>query len=166
MIVTSEDVRSSVQQLLRDQLTPVLGALATDRGLALPPIVSWQRLPDFALIAETQSPALLITAPGIVGVPDQHPGVQPVARWAVRVFVVVRGRTYEETAARTAYYVAAVRTVLLSNRRLLGLASAVEWTAESYAELASGADSQGSARTVGAGTVTVTYDGIPTDTAI
>lgn len=166
MIVFSEDLRTAVMGQLQADLPAMLDSVAASRGMLLPPIVTWQRLPNFLLIAETQSPALVVTAPGIVAVPDQHVGMQPVARWAVRTFVVVRGRTYEETAARTSYYVGAVRSVLLGRQRLEGLATAVEWTAESYAELSSGQDQNGGARTVGAGTVTVTYSGVPTDIVI
>lgn len=162
MIVTAGAMRRAVEQLLQANLPAFLRDMAPVEGVQLPDVVTWSRLPDFALIAENQSPAVIVTSPGVASI-ERGEFAQlrtDVAEWDVRVFVVVRGRTFEETADRVAAYTAAVRAVLRNARALPGLATGCRWTAERYTELST---DQG--RTVGAGSVTVTYTGVQTDSA-
>lgn len=161
MIVTAGGVRRAVEALLKEQMPAVLTKLATQEGVLLPAPVSWNRLSDFTAISEQQSPAVVVTTPGITRVLPTVGCRAPVADWEARVFVVVRGRTFEETADRVAGYTAAVRSVLLAARRLPGYAESVTWGGETYAELVSD-----STRTVGAGSVSVTYGGVQTSTSI
>jgi hypothetical protein len=159
VIVTAARVRRATTLVLQRDLPAVLDRIGVqDRGSGFPPVSTWHRLADFALISDMQSPACVVTTPGIVGDPVRMRGVLR-ATWAVRVFVVVRGRTYEETADAVAAYVAAVRSVLLAHPALEGLASGCHWSAEAYGEL-----DVDKARTIGAGSVTVRYLHVPTET--
>ncbi len=160
-IITAGRVRRDVESLLKAQLPSLLPPLAAQEGMELPFPRTWNRLADFTLIAETQSPAVVVTTPGIVGAPDGGGCRIPVAAWGVRVFIVARGRTFEETADRVAAYVAAVRSALLEAGGLPGLSTSVRWTGETYAELATD-----QTRTVGAGSVSVTYSGVQTATTL
>lgn len=160
MIVTAGAVRRAGEALLREHLPAKLAEMADAEGLPLPEPRSWSRLADFTTIAEHQSPAVVVTTPGISEVLPSAGCRAQVATWQLRVFVVVRGRTYEETADRVAAYTAAVRSVLLEARRLEGFSASVTWAGETYQEL-----SADDARTVGAGSVTVNYPGVQTGTS-
>jgi hypothetical protein len=151
VIVTAGTIRRAAQTVLKQQLPAVLDGLAEQEGMGLPPIVTWRRLSDFLLITDLQSPAMVVTTPGVADTAERR-GRDQRADWLVRVFTVVRGRTYEETADRVAAYVAAARTVLLSDADLGGLAAGCQWVRESYSELDNDKE-----RTVGAGSVTVRY---------
>ncbi len=156
MITTAAGLRRSAQQVLQEHLPVLLPLLAEQEGLELPPIRTWRRLGDFLLISELESPAMVVTTPGLSGQVERR-GRDTRAPWAVRVFTVVHGRTYEETADRVAAYIAAARTVLLDEQFLGGLAARCEWLAETYSELDTNTD-----RSIGAGSVTVRYTDVPT----
>jgi hypothetical protein len=156
VITTAGMIRSAAQDVLQARLPALLPPLADQEGLPLPPVRTWRRLADFLLISELESPAMVVTTPGLSGAVERR-GRDTRAPWAVRVFTVVHGRTYEETAARVAAYVAAARTVLLDEQFLGGLAGQCEWVAENYSELDTDND-----RSIGAGSVTVRYVDIPT----
>ena len=158
MIITGSDIRKTVETELRADLPARLTQLAALKQVELPAPRTWRRLHDFLNLTEQQSPAVVVTSPGLDGPPLVTGPDEWEADWLVRVYCVVRGRTYNETADRVGHYVAALRATLLSNAGLAALASGIEWRAESYAELAT--DEQ---RSIGAGSVTVAYLGIPTD---
>jgi hypothetical protein len=158
VIITGSDIRRTVEDELRADLPGRLTQLGDVKGLVLPAPKTWRRLHDFTVMSEQQSPAVVVTSPGLDGQPLVTGPDEWEADWLVRVYCVVRGRTYNETADRVGHYVAALRAALLSNAGLAALAAGIEWRAESYAELAT--DEQ---RSIGAGSVTVAYLGIPTD---
>jgi hypothetical protein len=158
VIITGTDIRKTVETELRADLPARLTALGVSKGLTLPAPKTWRRLHDFLRMTEQQSPAVVVTSPGLDGPPNVTGPDEWEADWLVRVYCVVRGRTYDETADRVGHYVGALRAALLDNAGLAALASGIEWRAESYAELAT--DEQ---RSIGAGSVTVAYLGIPTD---
>jgi hypothetical protein len=158
VIITGSDIRTTVENELRTDLPDRLTQLSVVKNLVLPAPRTWRRLHDFTVMTEQQSPAVVVTSPGLDAQPRVTGPDEWEADWLVRVYCVVRGRTYNETADRVGHYVGALRAALLSNAGLASLAAGVEWRTESYAELAS--DEQ---RSVGAGSVTVAYLGIPTD---
>jgi hypothetical protein len=158
VIVTGTDIRRTVESELQANLPERLTQLAAAKGLALPSPKTWERLADFTQIAEQQSPAVVVTSPGIDGQPEVTGQDEWEADWLVRVYCVVRGATYRETADRVGHYVGALRAALLTSPGLAALSSGIEWRAENYSELA-----RDSNRSVGAGSVTVAYLGIPTD---
>jgi hypothetical protein len=158
VIITGSDIRARVEGELRADLPDRLTQLSAAKGLVLPAPKTWRRLHDFLTMTEQQSPTIVVTSPGLDGEPVVTGTDEWEADWLVRVYCVVRGRTYNETADRVGHYVGALRAALLSNAGLAALAAGVEWRAESYAELAT--DDQ---RSIGAGSVTVAYLGIPTD---
>lgn len=152
MILSAAELRRTVEQVLRARLPLALMAVEAHLDLPMPVPVTWERLADFTTIAERASPAVVVTTPGIT------PGARDAdgdytARGEVRVFAVVRGRDYAETADRVAGYVTAIRWSLLADEGLDGLARGVTWTGEAHAELASDTN-----RTIGAGSVSVRYD--------
>ncbi len=157
MTVTGTQVRRAGYDRLRAALPGVLAQLEARDGLPLPAPRSWGRLPDFTRITEQQSPAVLVTSPGLEAAPEERRLGEFHPVWLLRAFCVVRGRGYDETADRVGQYVAGLRVALLSDRTLGGLADDAQWRAESYSEL-----DTDQARTVGAGSVTVAYR-IPTD---
>jgi hypothetical protein len=152
MIVTARDVRLAVETVLKEQLPVVLPPLSEQWGMPLVLPRSWDRLPDFLRISDQQSPAVVTTTPGIDGEPEQRNG-RSIAPWRVRVFTVVRGRTWTETADRVALMVAAMR-VSLAARPGLGELQAMraKWVDENYAELGTTAGA-----TIGAGSVSFRY---------
>lgn len=157
MIVTAGTVRRRAEAVLREQLPLVLPVLAVQENVALPGPRTWNRLSDFVAITESQSPAVVVTTPGLESEPARR-GDSTDAPWLVRVFVVVRGQSYEQTADRLAAYVAACRVGLYARPSLGGLAKGCQWVSESYSEL--DADNT---RTVGAGSVLLRYLQVATD---
>lgn len=151
MIVSGTHVRRAALLALQTNLPGWLEHLSTP-DLVLPQPRTWRRLADFADIAEHDSPAVLVTSPGIEGTPERDADGEWTATWLIRAFCVVRGRSYEETADRVGLYTAALRGALLDDRTLGGLALGVQRRTESLTELRSSND-----RTVGAGSVTVAY---------
>lgn len=156
MIITAAELRRDVETYLKAALPTALqalgGWLGTDGApFPMPVPRTWERLPSFETIAERQSPAVVVTTPGLT--PGRRDGDGDyTVRGVVAVFAVVRGRDYHETADRVAGYVAAIRLALLNDPAAVG-ATGVVWTEEAYDELAADRD-----RTIGAGRVTVAYD--------
>ena len=152
MTVTATDVRTALMETLKDYLPAALVALAAEKGLAvgaLPQPRSWVRLPDFTKLADHQSPTVVVTSPGLEGEPKGEYDGAYTARWRVRAFVVIRGRSYDEVADRVGHYTAAIRNAVLAHARLDGaMAEWTTWVDETYAELA-----VDNARTIGAGSV-------------
>lgn len=151
MISSAAELRAAVQASLQARLPDVFAAIAARTGLEMPAPRTWERLTDFTAIAERQSPAVVVTTPGIT--PGARDGDGDYAGLAeVAIFCVVRGRDWAETADRVAWTVTAIRWALFADPGLSGAATGVTWVSEAHDELATAAD-----RTIGAGRVTVRY---------
>lgn len=152
MIVTARYVRQTVEASLKARLPAFLTVISNQPGAEpLTAIKTWRRMADFTGLREQDSPAVVVTTLG-VPTPETEEGGGHRAAWGVRVFIVARGRTYEETADRVADYVAAVRVALLADPSLGGAAEQVIWQGETYTEL-----DRTEQRTIAAGSVTVSY---------
>jgi hypothetical protein len=150
-VVTGTHVRRAAMTQLKAALPAQLDALA-EPGLPLTPPKTWRRLPDFLDIPEAQSPAVFVTTPGTEGRPVIDADGSSEIVWLVRAYCVVRGRAYEETADRVGLYTAAMRSALLADETLGGLALAVDRINERLDELRTD-----QTRTIGAGSVTIAY---------
>jgi hypothetical protein len=159
VIVSGADVRLAAERTLQQHLPGVLEQLALqwDAQLPAPKPAAYQRLNDFVQMTQAQSPGVIVTSSGVESSPvrDEVDSYRPA--WLIRVFIVIRGRTYEETADRVTHYCAAVRTVFARDGSLGGLCDQAVWRDEKYTEL-----DRTRERTVAAGSVAYAFT-TPTD---
>lgn len=161
VLAGAHNVRRAMLEMLTADLPPILEAAkvmeleaggldAATAALVVAPR-TWTRLPDFRALQADQTPAVVVTTPGLMGDPVRRgDGLYDVI-WQLRLLVVVRGDTYDRTADLVGFYVACLRLAALRNRIDVDGAQRATWLpGESYHELATDA-----ARTIGAGVVPV-----------
>lgn len=147
-LVTAVEIRKATQDRLEEWLPAYLAELGRRYERDLPPPRTWRRLPDFRALTDDQSPALVVTSPGLVTEADRDGDGEYSATWQVNVFLAVRGQTFEETADLVGLYTAAVRACLGQQGIDIANARRPRWRGEGYNELAAG-----KARTIGGGMV-------------
>jgi hypothetical protein len=154
VIVSGADIRRAAELTLQRNLPGVLGRLERqwDTTLPAPKDSAYVRLNDFIQMTEAQSPGVIITATGLDGIPVQDETGAYEAAWLIRTFVIVRGRSYEETADRVTHYCAAVRAAYAADLSLGGLIVRATWREEKYTELARDRE-----RTIAAGSVAYAF---------
>jgi hypothetical protein len=131
---------------------PVIKALLGDQARHYRDIKTWVQVPTFESVTGATYPAVAITSPGLVGAPVYQRSSntwQIVARVGVGVYD--RSTKHDETAAKVRNWIAVVRTTLLRNVTLGGVAEGLTWSGEEY-DLLPGRQQ---ARTIGAGAVAV-----------
>jgi hypothetical protein len=77
-------------------------------------------------------PSFVVSSPGLADQPVRHGDGTYTATWAVVVTVFAHGASYGDTARRSRQYAKAVRSALVLQQALGGIASGVEWTGEEY----------------------------------
>jgi hypothetical protein len=152
-LVTALEIRRSAQEQLQAWIPAYLAELERryDIKKKLPAPKTWHRLPRFTRMSSEQSPAVLVTSPGLVEPPSRDGDGEFSAIWRLNVFVVVRGEDFQQTTDRVALYVAAVRLALMQQGIGLSSAHRPSWIGEGYDEL-----EVDQARTIGAGVASFT----------
>lgn len=113
-LLSSSDLKKALQERLQAWLPAYLHALEeVHEGLALPAPKSWHRLPDFRRIRDDQSPTVTVTAPGIRGRPERDSDGSYRAAWELHVYVVVRGKTFEDTDDKIGFYTRAISAAVV-----------------------------------------------------
>lgn len=144
MLSSVVELRAKVETQLRERLPDnLLRVEATVPGMTLPEPRTWTRLTDFSRLPEEQSPAIYITAATLdriaLDIDDETGAAFEKVEAALKVFVVVAGRSPEETSARVPMYVAATR-YSLNDDLTLGTDGSIVGRrgAEDYGELPAG----------------------------
>ena len=106
-------------------------ALGTD-ALAVP--FEYRHRPDYRTHPRNAKAAVLVTVPGTAGQPEIYQS-NVRAHFHVDVMVYLYGTTdWQETEALTQAYAACIRTCIVQNRSLGGLAESTIWMGEEYLE--------------------------------
>jgi hypothetical protein len=94
----------------------------------------WRFRPDYRPMPKKAEAAILVTVPHTVGTPEIFKaGIR--AQWRVDVMVYFFGtQNWQETQALTYAYAACVRTLILQQSDLGGLAQLTTWESEEYLE--------------------------------
>ena len=100
--------------------------------LAVP--FEYRHRPDFRTLPRNAKAAVLVTVPGTAGEPEIYQK-NVRAHFHVDVMVYIYGTTdWQETEALTQAYAACIRTCIVQNRALGGLAESTIWMGEEYLE--------------------------------
>lgn len=156
--VSAWEVRTAVLDAIQAGIAAELDEVETKYGVTIPDPASYALVPDFRAITDKQSPLIIVTVDGLDGAPETRLGDTYTATWRLTVYIVIRtdgmdvNAGYEQTAELVAAYCTALRTVLLKNRQLAGLARTIVWADEAYAALDIDVEAQ---RLVGAGQVQI-----------
>jgi hypothetical protein len=145
-LVTGLEIRKATQERLEEWLPAYLAEIGRRFELELRDPRSWTRLPKFRDLRADQSPSIVVTSPGLAGPPERDGDGAYFALWNLNVFIVVRGKSFEETADLVALYVAAVRATIAQQGIPIESARKPRWNGEGYDEIARNAT-----RTIGAG---------------
>lgn len=154
-VVSATHLRNAVLDTLKGWLSYYLSE--AERAHGIPPGTirrprTWQVLPDIDANVADQYPALFVTSPGLAGAPTMDGEGNVRASWAVGAHVIIRGQDFQSVADEVGIYTAAMRTLLIQQASLDGLASTATWSGESYDLLDPRAG-----RTLGGGTVDLEY---------
>lgn len=128
-------VDEAVVDTLRKWMPSVLADVAAQAGRPTPAMVR-----EIIVSAGPQAfpavspPFILVISPGLAADPVRGGDGRVSGTYAIGVMAVVSGRDERETRALAGVYTAAVRGVLMQNRRLGGAVRAVEWVTERYDE--------------------------------
>lgn len=157
-LISAQDVCEAVEATLIAWLPSVSAEIALAGGPTLPLPTTYDMPSAEALISgSAELPAVVVSSPGIIGVPERDEDMAYRATWAVIVSVFARGEDYRETAAQVRGFALACRVALAQHPSLGGFAAELLWAGEEYDALDARA-----ARTLGAGYVTfnVTVDSV------
>ena len=106
-------------------------AIGTD-ALTVP--FEYRHRPDYRTLPRNAKAAVLVTVPGTAGQPEIYQS-NVRAHFHVDVMVYLYGTTdWQETEALTQAYAACIRTCIVQNRGLGGLAESTIWMGEEYLE--------------------------------
>lgn len=156
--VSAWEVRTAVVDAIQADISAELDAVETKYGLTIPDPASYAVVPDFRAVTDKQSPLIVVTVDGLDGPPETRLNDLYQATWRLTVYIVIRtdgmdvDAGYEHTAKLVAAYCVALRSALLHNRQLAGLARTLVWADEAYAALDIDPEAQ---RLVGAGQVQI-----------
>lgn len=103
----------------------------TRRSLPLPR--SWPTVSAFDPEPHEQLPSIVLVSPGTTGDPLRSGDGTVAATWRLEIVVAVAGRDEPETRWIAAMYAAAVRSALVQNGELGGIALQTHWVGEEYA---------------------------------
>lgn len=140
-LVTADDVALAVEAVLVENLP----GFATQAGLVLGPVTTWEQVPTLPALTSAIVPVGAISSPGLTAPPTRRGDGSWDATWRITVGVWDRDTSFRATAARARRWGALVRAVVLCHPDLGGLASRVGWVSEDYDEI----PNQGAARTLG-----------------
>lgn len=96
----------------------------------LPAVSAWQTSNKFTQAQSGKPPWGIIVAPGTAEAPEMRGDRSYDCKWEVSVGIIVQSTTPDKANRMAKLYATAVRTILLQNPALGGVASAVEWTGE------------------------------------
>ncbi len=150
VLVSAADVSQAVRSTLEQHLPAQLAALPRP----LPPPTSYAEVPTSDAVRRVQGAVLAVSVPGMTDRPRRHGDGSYDASWLLSVAVFHENTPAMPLLTAAADYAAAIRAVLLQRPQLGGLASSVQWTAESL-DLVGDATSD---RTLGLGVVEFTVD--------
>lgn len=132
-VLGAEDICRATEVVLTAKV-PVLLDLLGRQDLGQ--VKTWQQLPTIEALSSADFPAVAITSPGLIGTPTYSRASNSwTATWRIAVGVYARGKDHSETAAHVRDWCAVLRTVLLLNKRLGGVAKTLAWAGEEYARV-------------------------------
>ncbi|HXH77314.1 hypothetical protein [Nocardioides sp.] len=115
-------------------------------------IKEWHQLPTLEAISSAKFPAVVITTPGLVGPPVYQRSKQSwETTWRLAIGIYDRAGDHAATSARVRDWIAFIRTALLRNVTLGGVAKGITWAGEEYDLL----PDRKHARTIGAGALAI-----------
>lgn len=151
-VFSADQLCVAVQEVLEADLPSVIAHpqaaefLDGDYG----PIAEWQQLPTIDALSTARFPAVAITSSGLVAAPTYLASSDSrVVTWRIVVGIYDRGRDHADTQARIRNWCALVRSCLLRNPNLGGVADSLAWVGEEFALL----PNRTQARTIAAGAV-------------
>jgi hypothetical protein len=103
-------------------------------GEILTDVPQFRTEPDYRSLSSSQQCQILVNVPHTVGTPENfQAGVR--AQWRVNVMVFVYGsKDWQETQALTYAYATTLRSLILQQRGLGGIAQTTTWEGEEYLE--------------------------------
>ncbi|HTW17080.1 MAG TPA: hypothetical protein VMF51_18260 [Nocardioides sp.] len=131
-IISADDLCQAAEEILTEQLPELITLLGVT---GFKPVTTWQQVPAIEALTSANFPVGAITSPGLVDRPSKSRGKGWTATWRLAVGIYDRGTDHRDTAARSRKWASYVRTVLLQNRTLGGVAKTVTWAGEEYAQL-------------------------------
>jgi hypothetical protein len=140
-IVTADEVCDAVSSTLQAWLPVVLPLL--DDELEQPN--DYQQVPDQEAIETAALPTVGIFTPGLSEEPVRDSDGDLDLTWRVTVVAFVRGDDYSQTQHRTRLFAAAISTVLIQQKTLLGFADSTRLVSEEYEPVTTGARTIGGA---------------------
>lgn len=117
-------------------------------------IKTWQQLPTIEALSAATFPAIAITSPGLTEPPRRVRSRNVYeCTWRIGIGIYDRGRDHEDTQAKARKWAAIVRSVMLRNQTLGGVAERIDWAGEEYRPLRGRNEGRGQARTIGGSAV-------------
>lgn len=146
-VISADDLCVAAETVLKAKLPVLTALLEVDDSFG--PIQTWQQVPTIAALSTARFPAIAVASSGLAEPPRRTRSTGYTATWRVTVGIYDRGTDHADTQARARKWASYVRTVLLANPSLGGVASSMTWTGEELAVI----PQRDSARTIGAAAV-------------
>lgn len=142
-VVTADEVCAAVEATLRAWMPTAIEALGISDSVDPPH--DYKQLPTAEALRSADLPACGISSPGFADAPIRDEDGNLLITWRVVVVAYMRGADYAETQSLTRTYAAAIRTILVQQKTLLGFANGTELISEGYEPVNDGARTLGGA---------------------
>jgi hypothetical protein len=135
-VVDVDTIEAAAKATLKAWLSPHLSIQERRKGMAacsIPRPRSWPTVSEFDLELQEQLPSVVIVSTGTTDQPRHDGQGRYSATWRLEIAVVIAGPKEADARRLASMYVAAVRSALVQNPSLGGVAAATRWIGDEYA---------------------------------
>jgi hypothetical protein len=135
-VIDADTIEAAAKATLKAWLSAHLAIQERRKGLDACSVTrprSWPTVSEFDPEPHEQLPSVVIVSTGTTGAPVPDGQGRYSATWRLEIAVAVAGAKEDDARRLASMYVAAVRSALVQNQSLGGIASATRWVGDEYA---------------------------------